>query len=170
MERTLPYCQKRWEPNLQQYVDNNSLEVIDCCLKSCQPYANFCFGQCQTLDSEKIRNCQNTCNELWNDCKNVCKEYPSESVDIIRHCAEENQCGHYPRLDYQCMQLEKDSIIACCTPKCPECDCGKAFSYVTAGNKPILLNYSGSKKGNYIYIILLIFTALVIFGLLHKFK
>lgn len=191
----LSYCQGRWDEESKKFVDNNSMEVTQCCLESCVPYVKYCFQECQqtfgprgkTPNYNAYKKCTDDCNEIIKDCEDTCWEYPSEKIKLIMQCAQDMYCGTSPIFDHKCLTREQQNIINCCAKQCvpyhaPNCEkeCGDLFISLDRNRDTILsqiaLPYNVNKSDfapsrNYVlYMVVCCFVFFIIIFLTRKMK
>lgn len=129
-----PYCKGKWNPDSKTFSPTNSLDVLKCCLDSCDNRIDFCFKQCDTISDNK--RCYRLCNELIDDCKNGCTENKSVGTSTIRSCAKKYGCD-----TVDCIKSKRDEIIRCCNTECSESEdcayCNDFFDHVVSLYTPI---------------------------------
>lgn len=177
----LAFCQGHWDPKKNKYTQDNSIDVLSCCIHSCTDYISDCFDNCHNTygpDStnpsyKNHKKCHSQCQQLIQNCENVCMSYPSEGMDNIAFCSKQHGCD---QADKKCLSENKDKIMSCCRKRCQygDCDSECQDSWNHEINKPLkniakkfnideakFKNYS---HDNYIYIFYFIAVVLAILG------
>jgi len=173
----LSYCQGSLHNG--KFVTDNSLDVINCCLDSCQPRVKYCLDSCQGKKSEQeFRNCNQFCLQLINDCESTCLEYPSEGVKIINECATDYNCGQDPIYNKNCLENNAENIMTCCHNKCittstEDCDtqCQQFFDHLQQGTRSSLtsllqqydLTYRGKSQKSW-WLVVVVLGIIALFG------
>lgn len=149
----LSYCQGIWDSESGKFLENNTMDTIQCCLNNCKERIKFCFDTCHstygpngtTPDSHEHNRCHRKCSELVNNCESVCLEYPSVGIDLISQCTTNKGCGTYPIFNRDCMESNKSDIIDCCRKGCIatstvncEQQCNDFYNHLAEGtNSPL---------------------------------
>ncbi len=122
----LPFCEGSWDEDKQNFTNDNSMDVINCCLNKCKNRIGFCFEKCHEYHGPKGKKpnynahikCHKQCNDLIAVCETACLEYPSEGISFLSKCASEQNCGTYPLFDRKCLEVNKENILDCCKTDC----------------------------------------------------
>jgi hypothetical protein len=194
-ENRSPFCWGYLDNNKKKFLDNNSADIIDCCIDSCRNRITYCFETCKnTYGQGKSKNyfsnrrCNEQCRELIKDCQSGCLEVSSQGLKIVGDCAKQSGCGEYPVFNNECLYRKKDSIIDCCNTSCVtnqsvDCQgnfCSDFYDQLAKGVGSSLYdienNYKldgGNFKGknrNYFFVILGVALAILVVYILVKEK
>jgi len=180
----LPFCQGFWDPKKKEFTDNDSMDVIMCCINSCKDYIGNCYRSChgtygpdgKLANYKNHEKCHNQCEQMTKNCENVCLSYPSPGMKEITQCAHDHECGTFPLLDSACMNDNKQFIIDCCRKTCQlgDCDreCKQFWEHLVHGtNAPLTdlknryniskVEYKKRDDKKYLYVIYFILAVLI---------
>lgn len=175
----LPFCEGKWDEGSKRYVPTSSLDVIQCCLKTCKTHPQFCVELCDSLydEPEPLQRCYAQCDDLSKECEDACLTLPSKGMTIMRDCAEEKGCGKPPYGD-SCVEEKKEDILNCCRSACIseqslDCDnrCDELFGLLSGKvgfipNKSAITAKESPPKSRKVVWIVLIASILLLFMVL----
>lgn len=180
----LAYCHGIWDPQTRTYKHSTDLDVVNCCVQACQGYISYCFQQCHNNYGPESANasyrahekCHRQCRQLITNCENDCLDYPIALSDLVT-CAEISNCSTYPDLDTECLDKNRETIVACCKKQCPHCDkdCDQYWHQLRSGSPlhSYALEYDISRtqfrdnnnKQPVLYVVYILFIILTLLGI-----
>jgi len=186
--RTSPYCRGRWDDQNQKFLNSSSMDIISCCLDSCQRHVHYCFDQCEKsygprgkkADFWQYSRCRQQCDQLADNCQSGCEEINSEGLKIITACAKK-MCGD----DQECLKNNRDAIISCCNTSCDnnqstDCNhdfCGSFYDHLLKGThlltKPAQIDqgmFPSGRDRTLVYLAIIVISILLCLYAVHALR
>lgn len=131
-------CTKIWDKDKNEYVDATETDIVDCCLKSAQPFIQLCNKTCNELETEDLKNpCRQTCNDIISSTELNCllsgENWGLDNNPVLK-AFKYYGCGdaRYKDIDLYCINKHKNEIISRCVNDCSHSnnkDCNKLCQY-----------------------------------------
>lgn len=138
--------------NGSEYIDATQDQIYKCCKTRCDKY----HQRCKDLHVD--------CGEIPSVCNRVCQTARyNVGSKYFDNCMEKYKCLDNDFINHECLLINKDDIINCCTKSCDfeDCEnyCKTSYDINLERSKPYILksNHHMLYIGIFIVIITIIF-------------
>jgi hypothetical protein len=120
-------CSEYWDEKSRSFKKSNDVQMLDCCLRTCEPFVRSCVNECPRAAPVDRLACYKLCEDIRENCESNCKlsgDFWGLEKNPIYEGTKAYGCGDgiYIPFDKDCLLKHKEGIIKVCQNRCTPTD------------------------------------------------